>query len=302
MAEGASVKIFPLPTVTVSPASQTVYVGQAITLTATPVSVGSGSDTYEWYNITSGSPIDTHKSGLTFTEPANALGTFSYDVAVTDSNVGKGTSNVALVTVDRVVGCTDSNKGGIITITGSSIKQTVQITNQSAVYVTGSSDNVTINMPGNNCNITVQSTGSSNKLNIYNGTIKLSETGSSDVATLHNTVVSMQTITGSSDKVNGAILDGKTFTITGSSNLVESVQIESLNALQITGSSANVTMTMLAGAPTMAITVTGSSNIMHTINGAISIAITGSSNLLYYHDTTITSQSITGTGNKLIAD
>ena len=89
------------PTVSVSPATQSVDIGATITLTATPGSQDSAGDTYEWYNTTSGSPVDTGQSGTTFTETAGATArTFMYDVVVTDPISSEtGTSNPASVTV-----------------------------------------------------------------------------------------------------------------------------------------------------------------------------------------------------------
>ena len=288
-----TVTVNPPIKITVSPASSTILAGQSVTLTN---STTGGTPKYAYaYTV----PSKVLESGNAFTFPST--GTYTITEKATDS-LSQSATNSVTVTVNPVPpGCTGSNKGAMVAITGSSKTQTVQITNQSGVSVTGSSDNVIVNMPGGNCAIALQVTGSSNKLSVYNGTATLTETGSSDVATFSNTIITSQSVTGSSDRVVGAIIKGSSFTLTGSSTLVESVDVESLNSLQITGSSANVTLDLLTTQP-LAITLTGSSNLIHTIDGTVSLAITGSSNSFYYHDTTIASQKITGSSNKVVAD
>jgi hypothetical protein len=285
------VAVTALPSVSITPSSQTVDVGQTIILNSIIANPGSGGDTYQWYNNTK---VIAGKTGATYTATAGAIGVFSYHAVVTDSNHGTGISNNALVTV-----CASPNKPVTLTISASGKSQVVQITNQTQVSITGSSDNVIVDANGD-CPLAVTLTGSSDRLNLYNGTVNLTETGSSDISTLYGTVVSKQTITGSSDKVTGAVLNGNTFTLTGS-NLAESVQVENLSSLILAGSSANITINM-STTRLMATNITGSSSIFHIANGIISLRITGSSNNFYYHNTTITSQSITGSGDKLIKD
>jgi YVTN family beta-propeller protein len=286
----ASVAVTALPSVSIAPQSQTVYVGQTITLDSILANSGSGEITYQWY---SGALAIEGDTGSTYTAIASAIGMFTYRLAVTDSNHGTAISAPALVTV-----CT-STKPTLLSITGSGMSKTVQTNNQNQVAITGSSDNITVDANGA-CQISITLTGSSDKLNVYNGTVNLTVAGSSDTAALHNTVVSKQTITGSGNKVTGAIINGNSFTLTGSS-LVESMLIENLSSFALTGSGSNVTATMLTK-KLMATTITGSSNIFHVVNGTISLKITGSSNIVYYHNTTITSQSITGSGNKVTKD
>ena len=86
VANSAVVTVTGGPTVTAAPLTQNVVSGNTITITATPGNLGSGGDTYEWYNITSGNVVDTHISGLTYNAVANALGTFTYNVVITDSD------------------------------------------------------------------------------------------------------------------------------------------------------------------------------------------------------------------------
>ncbi len=92
------IAVTPVPSVSVSPSSQTVDVGQTITLTASLTSPGSGGDSYQWYNGTISDPISGATS-LTYAPTAGALGTFNYFVVVTDSNLGTGQSNTGTVIV-----------------------------------------------------------------------------------------------------------------------------------------------------------------------------------------------------------
>ena len=272
-----------------------ISVGQTVLFT-NATSGGTGSNVYVYAeNNTVG--VTQQGNKFTFAD----AGKYSITLMVSDASGETATSKALVITVVKPtpLGCNNGNGGSAVVIVGSSKTSVVQITNQDAVQITGSSDSVTIEMPGSNCHIAVQMTGSSNKLTVYNGTITLTETGSSNVATLYNTVVSGQTITGSSDKVSGAIINGTAFTVTGSTNFVETLYVEHLGSLTLTGSSVNITMDMLTTNPT-AITITGSSNVFHIINGTVSLRITGSSNNVYYSGTTITSQSITGSGNNLI--
>ena len=273
-----------------------VYAGQSVSF-ANTTSGGTGSNAYS-YTENNIAGVTQQGNKLTFAD----AGSYAVTLTAIDKSGETASATLTIAVLPPVLpGCNDGNSGPAVQITGSGKTQTVQITDQSAVDVTGSSDDVTIIMPGSNCNIAVDVTGSSSKVNVYNGTITLTMTGSSDVASLSNTIVSKQSITGSSDKVTGAILDGSSFTITGSSNLVESVQVESLGSLTLTGSGSNITIDMLTS-KLMATTITGSSNLVHMTNGTITLGITGSSNDFYYHDTTIESQTITGSNNKLIKD
>jgi formylmethanofuran dehydrogenase subunit E len=271
-----------------------INVGQTVQFSSADTG-GTGSNVYS-FSINNTAGVTQNGNKLTFGD----AGKYAVTLTVKDAS-GETATNTLVISVVQPTppGCKNGNGGNAVMIIGSSKTTVVQITNQDAVQITGSSNNVTIIMPGSNCNIAVQVTGSSNKVNVYNGTITLTMTGSSNSAGLHNAVVSAQTITGSSNKVIGAILNGAAFTITGSTDLVESVQVEHLGSLQLTGSGANITIDMLTSNPT-AITITGSSNVMHIINGTVSIRITGSSNNVYYSGTTITSQSITGSGNNII--
>ncbi len=300
-ASTAAITVKPVLTVTAQPSVPTsLEVGQSIPVNAF-ASGGTGSYSYSWIVPSGASCPGFAAPGNSYSFIYAPTGTTSDCIFKVTANDGLATASASTAVIKVNPGCTDSNKGGIVSITGSSIVQIVKITDQSGVDITGSSDNVIIDMPGSDCNIAVQVTGSSNKLAVNNGTITLGVTGSSNIATLSNTIVSAQTITGSSDKLTGAILNASAFTITGSANLVESVLIKSLSSLQLTGSSVNITVDMLTTKP-MATTITGSSNIFHIINGTISLKITGSSNNFYHHDTTITSQTITGSGNKITSD
>jgi hypothetical protein len=259
---------------------------------------GTGHNVYS-YTVSAASGYTVTGNSILF----SAAGSYPVTLHVSDiSGETNQSTQVITVTPPWGKGCTGSNKGGIIMITGSYIHKIIQITNQSAVQVTGSSDNITINMPGSNCNIAVQVTGSSNKLNIYNGTITMTETGSYNIATLQNTILSTQTtITGSMNKISGAIINGNTFTITGSTSVFESMQIENLTSLQLTGSGVTITMDVLSAKP-MAVSITGSYDTVYITNGTISLRITGILDNFYYHGTTITSQSITGSSDKIIKD
>ncbi|GEM_PF-4959342 len=94
-----TVTVVALPTISISPASQNVIVGQTITITATVGNPGSGGDTYQWYN--SSTPING-QTGLIYTATAISSGaTFSYHTVVTDSRGSTGTSNIATVTVSQ---------------------------------------------------------------------------------------------------------------------------------------------------------------------------------------------------------
>ncbi len=293
-------------TVSISaPTSATsVNVGVPVTVTAI-ASNGTGAVSYSWAVPAGDScPGFVSASAASFSYTPSATSTnCQFAVTATDSIGQKASATTPVITVTQppVKGCTNSNSGKPISITGSYLTSTVQVTDQSAVIVTGSHDTITINMPGSNCNIAVQVTGSVDNVNIYNGTITLTETGSYGTTTMHNTILSAQTITGSMDTISGATINGNAFTITGSSNLVESVQVMALNSLQLTGSYVDLTLNMLTSKP-MALTVTGSYDTLHTIGGTINLKMTGSYNTLYYHDTTIASQSITGTGDSLIKD
>jgi hypothetical protein len=269
-----------------------VIAGHSVKFTNT-TSGGTGSNAYS-YSLSSSAGVTQNSNLFTFGNTGN----YTVTLTVTDS-IGETATASAQVTATPAQnpGC-KSNNGPVTSITASGKTQTLTITNQSGVTLTGSSNKLTIFMPGSNCNIALKITGSSDQVTVYNGTVALTLTGSSDTVVMHNTVVTKQTITGSSDKVTGAIINGNSFTITGSSNLIESVLIQKLNSLTLTGSYLNLTMTMLTDSP-MAITIVGSTDIIRVINGIISLSITGSLDTFYYHNTTITGQKITGSGDKV---
>lgn len=77
--------------------------GQAILLQAVnPAPSSSITYSYEWYNITSGLPVDTGQSGLTYNTLSGVAGQFSYNVVVTDSTGNYSSSNPVTVTVNPV--------------------------------------------------------------------------------------------------------------------------------------------------------------------------------------------------------
>lgn len=282
--------------VTLSANTEPITTGQTVDF-KNVTSGGTGSDVYS-YSVSPSNGVTEKGNNFTF----NSAGNYLVTLMVSDISGETASSGVKISVLQPTPSeCSGNNKGPALYITGSSISRTVEITNQSAVYITGSSNNVTIEMPGSNCDISVVVTGSSNKVNVYNGTISLSVTGSSNYVILHNTVISQQCITGSSNKVTGGIINGKSFTVTGSSDLVESFQVENLDSFQITGSSTDITLTMLTS-NALQVSITGSSNILYLIDGKISLTVTGSDNTVYYDDTTITSKSIVGSGNKVTSD
>lgn len=93
-----TITVYPLPTVSVSPTSQTQAVGNTITLTATVNNPGSGVSAYQWYNGSLSNPVSGENTA-TYTATAGALGPFNYFVVATDTDGGTGQSNAGSVTV-----------------------------------------------------------------------------------------------------------------------------------------------------------------------------------------------------------
>ena len=103
------------PAVNVSPTSQTIYVGQSQTLTAT-ASYGSSDLTYQWY--LNNNPIGTNSSTYNYT-PDNA-GSASIYVILIDSatNPQTATSNTAKIIINALTITTTAGTGGTITPSG----------------------------------------------------------------------------------------------------------------------------------------------------------------------------------------
>ncbi|MGA2310643.1 MAG: PKD domain-containing protein, partial [Candidatus Bathyarchaeia archaeon] len=93
----ASITVNPAPTVTVSPSSWTMDVGQSKTFTATPAG-GSGSYTgYQWYV---GGVAQSGQTASTFSFAPGSSGSYSITVTVTDSlGATSAQSSAAAVTV-----------------------------------------------------------------------------------------------------------------------------------------------------------------------------------------------------------
>lgn len=196
----------------------------------------------------------------------------------------------------KLIGCL-SNSGNVIGVSGSSKHQSIQITNQSGVAISGSSDNVIINMPGLGCAISITTSGSSEALSVYNGSASLTVSGSSDVVALKNTTITNEKITGSSDKVIGGTIKSNTLTMQGSSQL-QIASVLHLNTMTISGSTDNAVLNALTNSLT-SITVSGSSDVMHINNATIALTVSGSSDSIYVHNTIITGQTLKGSNDKV---
>ncbi len=103
-----SVVVYALPTVTITNPSLTEDVGQSVTFTTTNTP-GSGSDTYQWYNTTSGVVQISGQTGTSLTVSGGAIGTFTYNVVITDSNGKKATSGTGSVVVGNAPSVTITN-------------------------------------------------------------------------------------------------------------------------------------------------------------------------------------------------
>jgi hypothetical protein len=100
-----SITVSQAPTVTITNPSLIEDVGQSVTFT-TSNTPGSGTDTYQWYNTTGNTPqlISGANSPYLVINAINAnskTGSFTYNVVITDSNKGTGTSTASL-TVNSV--------------------------------------------------------------------------------------------------------------------------------------------------------------------------------------------------------
>ncbi len=309
----AHLAVSPLPAVTISPSSQSEDAGQRISINSTIAGAGSGGDTYQWYNGTS--PI-AGQTLASYSATASAAGTFGYHLVVTDSNGGIGQSNNALVTVNASsqtqCGYTnnshtddnhtddnhmdnnhmDNGKRNSVYVIGNRKNQTVGITNQNYVTIIGSSNNVIIDSNGS-CPLTVTVIGSSNRLAVYNGTVFLNVIGSSNQVSLYGSLLTGQEMIGSRNKVIGADFAGNAFTITGSSDQFETIDIGNASQVRITGSSNRLNLVM-NGSESLNMAVAGSFNLINLYDGAVALTITGSSDTVNLYNTTTESQSVTG--------
>jgi hypothetical protein len=275
-----------------------ILVGQSVSF-ATTTTGGTGNNLLTYF--VDGNVVAANANGsLTFPDQ----GLFTVAVGVTDATGEVANSigvNVIVIPVPSTTGCGSTGNKNLLRINGNSNAGNYVITDQSEVVVNGNHNNVNIIMPSSSCDITIREIGDQNNVNVYNGIATLDVTGSSNVADLYNTFISSQKVIGSSDQITGGYIYGNTFTITGSNDLLEDVQVVSLNSLVITGSGIGLSISLLTSNPT-AITMTGSSDVTYLYGGTASLDITGSYDTLYYQNTDITSNTLSSSTDQLIED
>ncbi len=142
-----TIVVSPLPTVTATNPTQSedFASGQSVTFTTTNT-IGSGGDTYQWYNTTSGSPIAiTGQTSTSLSVPGNAIGTFTYNVLITDSNGGVGSSNTVTLKVNPALAVNALTPAAPTINSGQAILLTSQWTGGTSTYtikwLTGPSTN-----------------------------------------------------------------------------------------------------------------------------------------------------------------
>ena len=92
--------IMPAPSVSVSPGSQSINVGQPFTIASNTLSIGAGGLSYQWFNDTSGTPNAIAGANMPdYNSMGGATGTFTYYLAINDIMDNNAISNNALVTV-----------------------------------------------------------------------------------------------------------------------------------------------------------------------------------------------------------
>ncbi len=107
----ASVTVNGLPTVSITPTSATIHVGDTVSFNSTVLG-GTSPYSYQWY--LNGAPVSGATSSTwAFSQPA---GSYTVYLNITDSLGGRAKSNVAPVTVIIALTVTISPPGGSITL------------------------------------------------------------------------------------------------------------------------------------------------------------------------------------------
>lgn len=118
-----------IPAISIAPSFQFKHTGQQVQISSIVLSYGCGcvrSDTYQWYNDTSGVGVAIPgATGLNLNETAGTQGTFYYYVTISDS-LNTNQSNVATVHISggRNCGCGNSNSTTNTTKTNSTTTST----------------------------------------------------------------------------------------------------------------------------------------------------------------------------------
>jgi hypothetical protein len=100
----APVQVNPLPTVSISPSSATIDLGQSKTFTSS-VSGGTSPYSYQWY--LNGNPV-SGATGATWVFTASSSGTYQVYLQITDNMGQIATSNIATITVNPPLSVTVS--------------------------------------------------------------------------------------------------------------------------------------------------------------------------------------------------
>ena len=130
----------PLAVTSFTASTNPISAGQSVLFTNT-TSGGTGSNVYAYAeNNTAG--VTQQGNKLTFAD----AGKYSITLMVSDASGETATSKALIITVAQPtpLGCNNGNGGSAVVIVGSSKTSVIQITNQDAVQITGSSNNVTI--------------------------------------------------------------------------------------------------------------------------------------------------------------
>ncbi|MCL5093344.1 MAG: hypothetical protein M1128_02670 [Candidatus Marsarchaeota archaeon] len=100
----------PAFSVSISPTSDTYYIGQTISIAAS-VSNGNSPYSYQWYNDTTGTPVAiSGQTSSTYSATASATGKFSYYVIATDSSDKTAQSSTGQYTVVSMGGTLSPTK------------------------------------------------------------------------------------------------------------------------------------------------------------------------------------------------
>ncbi len=185
--------VYALPAVTI-PTNVDVDLGQTFTLSTVVVNPGSGTYAFQWYNMTSGNAI-TGATASTYSAPANSLGTFTYNVMITDSNNGMSVSNIATVIVSDTLGVSIAPSAAS-PVTGDSETLTASVSRGTAPFTytffntTSGNALVMTGCTGNTCTFTTNALGSfSYDVGVTDNSAASPETANSAIASITVTSV-----------------------------------------------------------------------------------------------------------------
>ena len=281
--------LFP-PSITLYSTANTIYALQSVEFTNT-TSGGVPPYTYtysvfQYGVIAQNANYIISGNSIQFKQP----GLYNVMETVTDSIGEMASSSISIMVKPQIL-CTAQDNATAISVIGSRVTNTMKISSQNLIYISGSNDNVTVDAKGD-CYVTISIKGNSNKLNIFNGSVSASVMGNSNRVYLHNSSAANQSIIrGSSNFVSGLYIK-KDIIITGSDDIIE-MSISGANSTQehIRGSSDNLTAEVKNLAN---FTVAGSSNLLKIHNGTVSISVAGSANHIYICNAIINGERLFG--------